>query len=566
MRGEPAPVPRHRRATAPRGHWPLVALMLIVIALGLLTEGYTHGALSESAATVARAQTRGQPGPDRVVHGGPIVSSAGGTPRTYSLPPRTAALTFDDGPDPVWTPRILAVLRRYHVPATFNLVGVHAADYPGIVRRELRQGEEVGSHTYTHIDLTGGWQEQLQLTLTQNALSGAAGVRTSLLRPPYSSIPGAVTAANWRGYGQAAGDGYLVVLTNLDTQDWRRPGVARIVAGAMPHGDQGAVIMLHDSGGNRSQTVRALPQIITTLRARGYRFVTVTGGLGLPGADQPATAVQRLVGVALVLTQQAADHAAAVLTILLLMASALIVIRTILVVSFATVHWRRGKTARARALRPYRPGVSVIVPAYNEEAGIAATVTSLLASRYSGELEVIVVDDGSTDRTARVVAGLATPGLRLLRQPNAGKPAALNHGIAVARYGILVLVDGDTVFEPDALARLVERMRQPDVGAVSGNTKVGNRGGLLGRWQHLEYVMGTNLDRRMYDLLGTMPTVPGAIGAFRRAALAAAGGISADTLAEDTDLTMAICRTGWRVTYEPRAVAWTEAPASLRQL
>jgi len=129
-----------------------------------------------------------------------------------------------------------------------------------------------------------------------------------------------------------------------------------------------------------------------------------------------------------------------------------------------------------------------------------------------------------------------------------------------------VLVDGDTVFQPDTLGRLIAPLAARDVGAVSGNTKVGNRHGLLGGWQHLEYVMGFNLDRRLFDLLGTIPTVPGAIGAFRRAALAAAGGVSADTLAEDTDLTMALCRSSWRVVYAPGAIAWTEAPSSLRQL
>jgi cellulose synthase/poly-beta-1,6-N-acetylglucosamine synthase-like glycosyltransferase len=95
---------------------------------------------------------------------------------------------------------------------------------------------------------------------------------------------------------------------------------------------------------------------------------------------------------------------------------------------------------------------------------------------------------------------------------------------------------------------------------------VANRTGILGRWQHIEYIIGFNLDRRMFDVLECMPTVPGAIGAFRRDALNHVGGLSADTLAEDTDLTMAICRAGWRVVYEETAIAWTEAPSSLRQL
>jgi cellulose synthase/poly-beta-1,6-N-acetylglucosamine synthase-like glycosyltransferase/peptidoglycan/xylan/chitin deacetylase (PgdA/CDA1 family) len=540
---------------------------MLVFTLGLLVEGYTHGVLGETSATVAQAAAGGPAAPGAVLAGGPVINAAGPHPRSYQLPPRTVALTFDDGPDPVWTPRILDVLRRHHVPATFFAVGAHVASYPGLIRQELRDGEEIGAHTYTHLDLGGGWQEQLQLTLTQNALAGAAGVHTALLRPPYSSTPAAVTARDWQAYRQAGGDGYLIVLANQDTRDWDRPGVAKIVAAAMPPGNRGAIVMMHDSGGNRSETVAALPQIITQLKARGYRFVTVTGGLGLPGADAPASTRQRLVGAALIITQQAADRTVAVLAILLVAATALSVTRALLLLAFAHTHRRRtSRAGRPVPGRWFAPPVSVVVPAYNEAAGIAATVRSLLDSRYDGALEVVVVDDGSTDATPQIVAGLRRPGLRLISQPNAGKPAALNHGIAMARHDILVLVDGDTVFQPDTLARLVARMRDPALGAVSGNTKVGNRTGILGRWQHLEYVMGFNLDRRMYDVIRAMPTVPGAVGAFRRSALVAVGGLSRDTLAEDTDLTMAICRHGWEVTYEESAIAWTEAPASLGQL
>jgi cellulose synthase/poly-beta-1,6-N-acetylglucosamine synthase-like glycosyltransferase len=156
--------------------------------------------------------------------------------------------------------------------------------------------------------------------------------------------------------------------------------------------------------------------------------------------------------------------------------------------------------------------------------------------------------------------------VRVITQSNTGKPGALNRGIAESRSDILVLVDGDTIFQPDTLDYLIAPMAARDVGAVSGNTKVANRRGLLGGWQHLEYVMGFNLDRRMFDMLGIIPTVPGAIGAFRRGALAYVGGVSSDTLAEDTDLTMALCRSPWRVVYAPDALAWTEAPSTLRQL
>src|SRR5690606_21327123 len=230
----------------------------------------------------------------------------------------------------------------------------------------------------------------------------------------------------------------------------------------------------------------------------------------------------------------------------------------------APVHARRGRRWMRRGLRYLGP-VSVIVQAYNEAANIAATIRSLVDNDYPA-MEAIVVDDSSTDGTAEIVHQLGLPGVRVIRQPNAGKPAALNTGIAHAAYDLLVLVDGDTVFEPDAIGRLIQPFCDPSVGAVSGNTKVANRTGLLGRWQHIEYVIGFNLDRRLFDVARCMPTVPGAIGAFRRQALADVGGVSAATLAEDTDLTMGVIRAGWRVVYEETAIAWTEAPATLRQL
>ncbi|CAM5622979.1 hypothetical protein SVIOM342S_00299 [Streptomyces violaceorubidus] len=162
--------------------------------------------------------------------------------------------------------------------------------------------------------------------------------------------------------------------------------------------------------------------------------------------------------------------------------------------------------------------------------------------------------------------GLGLPGVRVIRQLNAGKPAALNRGLANARYDIVVMMDGDTVFEPSTVRELVQPFGDPKVGAVAGNAKVGNKDSLIGAWQHIEYVMGFNLDRRMYDVLGCMPTIPGAVGAFRRSALEPIGGMSDDTLAEDTDVTMALHRAGWRVVYAENARAWTEAPESVSQL
>jgi cellulose synthase/poly-beta-1,6-N-acetylglucosamine synthase-like glycosyltransferase len=201
------------------------------------------------------------------------------------------------------------------------------------------------------------------------------------------------------------------------------------------------------------------------------------------------------------------------------------------------------------------------VPAFNEEVGIEKSVRSLAATDYP-DLEVVIVDDGSTDRTSEIVAGLGLANVRLVRQDNAGKAAALQRGVDVTDSEVVAMVDADTQFEPLTLRRLVEPFRDPAVAAVSGNTKVGNRRGLIGRWQHLEYVIGFNLDRRMYHVVGCMPTVPGAIGAFRREVLEEVGGVPANTVAEDTDLTISIGRTGRKLVYEEQARAWTEAPSS----
>jgi cellulose synthase/poly-beta-1,6-N-acetylglucosamine synthase-like glycosyltransferase len=232
----------------------------------------------------------------------------------------------------------------------------------------------------------------------------------------------------------------------------------------------------------------------------------------------------------------------------------------------AARHARRRRSKTWRWGDPVTAPVSVIVPAYNEKEGIEAAVRSLSGGEHPGGIEVVVVDDGSTDGTADIVDAMNLPNVRVVRIPNGGKPNALNTGVALASHDLIVMVDGDTVFEPDSLNRLVQPFADPKVGAVAGNVKVGNRTSVVARWQHIEYVIGFNLDRRLYDVLRCMPTIPGAIGAFRREALREAGGMSHETLAEDTDVTMALCRAGWHVVYEERARAWTEAPASLKQL
>jgi cellulose synthase/poly-beta-1,6-N-acetylglucosamine synthase-like glycosyltransferase/peptidoglycan/xylan/chitin deacetylase (PgdA/CDA1 family) len=555
----------HAVRREPRAHWLLLALAMTVLFGALCLNGYVSHVGSEGGAS-PQAAGLGAPAPRAVTDGGPVVRvDATGAVTTRRMPARTVALTFDDGPDPKWTPQVLDVLRRHHAHATFFVVGSRADRYPDLVRRILAEGHEIGSHSFTHADLSAvpGWQRSLELGLTGNALAGVTGRQVTLVRPPFSARPAAASATDFAAMRDIGAAGYLTVLTDLDTRDWSRPGADEIVRAGTPARGSGAVVMMHDSGGDRSQTVAALDRLLGDLDRQGYRFTTVSQGLGLPG-EAPAPAATRLRGQALRIAQALGAGLNGTMAVLLVVALVLGVGRLPVQVWCARAHLRRDRRHRGEGLRYLGP-VSVIVPAYNESANIANTVRSLLASDYP-QLEVIVVDDGSTDGTAEIVRRLRLPGVRVIRQENAGKPAALNNGIAHARGDLLVLVDGDTVFEAEALGRLVQPFRDPSVGAVAGNTKVANRRGLLGRWQHLEYVTGFNLDRRMFDMFQCITTVPGAIGGFRREALADVGGVSSATLAEDTDLTMGILRSGWRVVYTEHAVAWTEAPSSLRQL
>jgi len=547
----------------PRAHWLLLALACLFLLAELCFSGYVSQAGGEGPrqpAATGSDPTR----PFSPVGSGPVLSiDAHAAVRSASMPLSTVALTYDDGPDPRWTPQILDALKAAHAHATFFVIGAKVNQYPELLRRIVAEGHDVGVHTFTHAELAAipAWRQRLEVTLTANAIAAATGRSVRLLRPPYSSTPSALTAGDFAAARTVAAMGYLIVLADRDTEDWRRPGIQAIVHRAMTSDSSsagGPVVMLHDGGGDRSQTVAATRRLLTEWH--GVRFVSVSEGLQLAPIGAAGRA-QQARGLVVRWWQTTGRWTASSMWWLIVLAAALGVLRLALQLLAARAHHRRAAPPR----RAYFGPVSIIVPAYNEAANIAHTVRSLAASDYPN-FEIIVVDDGSTDATAHIARGLRLPGVRVISQPNAGKPAALNTGIRAARSDLLVLVDGDTVFERHALGHLVQPFADPSVGAVSGNTKVANRRGLLGRWQHLEYVIGFNFDRRLFDLGRCMPTVPGAIGAFRRTALARVAGVPADTLAEDTDLTMALLRDGWRAVYTDRAIAWTEAPATVRQL
>jgi cellulose synthase/poly-beta-1,6-N-acetylglucosamine synthase-like glycosyltransferase/peptidoglycan/xylan/chitin deacetylase (PgdA/CDA1 family) len=567
---ESAAKPRRRLIFRPRFIVAFVVLLVIINLLAL--EAYAN-------ARFVPDQQGADNGPQDIVpaavlDGGQVI----GNDAQWRMPARTVALTFDDGPDPRWTPRILDVLARNHVPATFFVVGTQVARHPDVARRIVREGHELGVHTFTHPDIAvlPGWRRRAEYAQTEMAIVHATGAGTRLLRLPYSAGVDSIDDQNWAVVQEAGRLGYLNVFSDVDSDDWTRPGVNAIVRNATPHGDRGAVVLLHDAGGDRSETVAALERLLPALRESGYRFTTVSGAMpdmrrtalrGAPSAPVPdpaAVAASDWRASAIVWGIRSADGLVKAFWAVLIAVGALTLLRTVFLCVYAISHARRRRRPGWSWGEPVTEAVSVIVPAWNEREGIVGTVRSLVASTH--EVEVVVVDDASTDGTAGVVESLKLPGVRVVRVPKGGKAAALNTGIALSTHPILVMVDADTVVEPAAIHRLVQPFADPTVGAVAGNVKVGNRRSLVARWQHIEYVIGFNLDRRLYERFDCIPTVPGALGAFRRLAVDGAGGVTDETLAEDTDLTIAVHRGGWRVVYVDDARSWTEAPATVGQL
>lgn len=489
---------------------------------------------------------------------------------------RQVALTFDDGPDQRWTPKILDILARYHAPATFFVTGANAMGEPELLRRIIAQGSELGNHSTTHanLDQLPETAVRIELNTTQRIVESHTGRSMRLFRAPYLGDADPSTPAELHASRVAADMGYLSVGLNVDPRDWTGNDADEIVAHTIAQvtaghaGRSTQIVLLHDSGGDRTATIEALPRIILGLRARGYDLVTVSSlaGISRDAAMPPLVDAHKAAAGGASALFVGMSSSGRVLGVLFFVAILLGIARSVTLTALA---WRAAKRAEA----PVPPAhlvpsfVSVLIPAFNEERVIEASVRRILAS--SGpRIEVIVIDDGSADRTSEVVATAfgMDPRVTLLTLQNGGKARALNHALGMAKGDIVVALDADTQFEPDTIAKLTRWFADPDIGAVAGNAKIGNAVNLVTRWQSVEYVTAQNLERRALAALDAITVVPGAVGAWRRVALDDVGGYPEDTLAEDQDLTIAIQRAGWRVACDADAIAWTEAPDSFRAL
>ncbi|WP_305546595.1 polysaccharide deacetylase family protein [Tabrizicola sp.] len=483
--------------------------------------------------------------------------------RFGALEGRAVALTFDDGPDDPYTTEILDTLKEQKVPATFFVIGANVVKYPDLVRRMIDEGHEVGSHTFFHPDetATGAERMRLELNALQRLLAGVTGRTTYLFRAPYGRSEGPMTRSEAEQHLVVEETGLVVAGGDIVPRDWEKMTAGEIVEYVMNNLTEGGgqVIVMHDAGGDRSETAAAVPLLIERLRAKGYGFVPLSSFIGLSPDEVMPYAADMLTPLdrAYYATLATVGHG---LILIFGGAIAFGVGRTLLVLALALLRRRHSQPSGEPHV-----AVAIVIPAYNEELVISDAIKAALASDYQN-FKVIVVDDGSTDDTAAIVQRDFgdDPRVHLIQQANGGKWSALNAAYAALQAEVVVAVDADAILDAEAVRLLADHFGDPRVGAVAGTVKVGNRRGLLQRLQALEYITAQSIDRRAAERLNAMLVVPGAIGAWRVEAVRKVGLYSSDTMTEDADLTIAVIRAGYRVVFEERATCTTNATETLR--
>jgi cellulose synthase/poly-beta-1,6-N-acetylglucosamine synthase-like glycosyltransferase/spore germination protein YaaH/peptidoglycan/xylan/chitin deacetylase (PgdA/CDA1 family) len=494
--------------------------------------------------------------------------------RRYGLQEKKIVLSFDDGPDPVYTPQILNILEKYKVPASFFVVGIMAEQNMGLVAKEYNLGFEIGNHTFFHPDMSkvGPDRVKFELNATRKIIECVTGHSTILFRPPFNADAEPATSAEILPVAQSRAENYINIGENIDPQDWQ-PGItADSIFNAVVHQrDKGNIILLHDAGGNRDATIAALPRIIEYFKKNGYEFTTIANLIGKQKSElMPAVrsdADSGFSGSGDYLFLNVLAYGNLTLNFIFILAIILAILRSVFIAVLAVRHKRNSIKEASLLIQNPSEMVSVIIPAYNEEVTVVQSLRSLLKSNYPN-IEFIFVDDGSKDSTYELVkeSFSADPRIKIFSKPNGGKASALNFGIAKATADYVVCIDADTQLKNNAITELMRYFYREEIAAVAGTVKVGNANNLITKWQSIEYITAQNMDRRAFDVLNTITVVPGAIGAFRKSVISEVGGFTTDTLAEDCDLTMRILKAGYIVKNSDTAVAFTEAPETVNML
>ena len=481
-------------------------------------------------------------------------------------------LTFDDGPDGRYTPAILDILKKENVKAAFFILGVNAEDNIPLLRRVAEEGHDLGNHTFTHPNLNhiNARRALIEMRANKRLIECITGKSTILYRPPFSEDGVEKIGQQVLPVVFSKHEHYIRIGDPIDSKDWMDESTSDSI---MKHIERtfhlGNFILMHDGGGNRKATVEALPRIIKYYRSKGYKFVSMAEFLGVSHdvLNPPLKRdTDRFLSYSNLIIAHIVYYSSSFLFPFFFIGIILSMGRIFFVGTFAFIQNKRALTIECKQFNTATPLVSIIVPAYNEEVNVIASLENLLKSDYPN-FEIVFVDDGSKDKTYQLVkeAFQNHPKVMVNTKPNGGKSSALNYGIDKARGDFFVCIDADTQLGTDAVSQLMKCFINEKVGAVAGNVKVGNAFNIITKWQSIEYITSQNFDRRAFDYFNCITVIPGAIGVFRREAMFEAGKFDVDTLAEDCDLTIRILRKGWQIKNCNDAIAMTEAPETVKQ-
>jgi len=484
------------------------------------------------------------------------------------------ALTFDDGPDPVYTPQVLNVLKKENVPGCFFVVGIMAEKNMELLKQEYDDGYEIGNHTFFHPDMSsvGPRRVKFELNATRRLIEAVTGHSTILFRAPFNADAEPQNTSEILPIAQSRKENYINIGELIDPEDWEPGKTAdQIFNTVVKQQENGNILLLHDAGGNREATVAALPRIIKYFKQKGYTFTTVGDLMGKKRSElMPAvksSANSGFLGSGDYFFINFFYYGNLILNVIFSVAIVLAILRTIFIAYLAIKQRKRAKRNDYKLIKNPSEKVSIIIPAYNEEVTAVQTINSLLKTSYPN-FELIFVDDGSKDKTFEIIYKQFGnhPQVKVYRKENGGKASALNFGITKASSAYIICIDADTQLKTNAVTELMRYFYSPKIAAVAGTVKVGNAHNILTKWQSIEYITAQNMDRRAFDLLNTITVVPGAIGAFRKDVVLEVGAFTIDTLAEDCDLTMRILKAGYKVKNCDAAIAYTEAPETVNML
>ncbi len=495
-------------------------------------------------------------------------------------------LTYDDGPDPKYTKEILDTLAYYHVPATFFVIGIEAENNIPLIKRLYNEGYEIGNHTFTHPDMSKVSRDRalLEMDATKLLIECLTGRSMLMFRAPFNADSEPEKNEELVPVALSRTRNYITVGESLDPEDWQKGEIqnfnadtilSRVIAEyqrCLFNGDSANIILLHDGGGDRSQTVLATGMIIRYFKAKGYTFTTVADLLGktrddlMPPVNSNDYFKLRINYFWAETVYYATHFFFAIFLVFMLIST----VRLLILGTLSFLQRKREKLIIYDENIANYPLVSIIVPSYNEEVNIVSSLNNLIKCDYAN-YNIVFVDDGSKDKTWEIVNKefANNPTIQLFTKPNGGKASALNFGISKTEAQYVVCIDADTKLAPNAVSLLMKHFLTlstdgKQIGAVAGVVKVGNDLNLLTKWQNIEYITSQNFDRKGFAYANAITVVPGAIGAFKKDAIQAAGGFTTDTLAEDCDLTIRILRAGYRVMNEPNSIAYTEAPETLK--